>query len=249
MRDAMRGDRARTRHHAPVEDRADGDRAAAPQVGAKIVVDVQHLPQRARATALIKNLEAAALAALRKLQTRSTRTDVGRIRLAAPIPTWPPGCSTTSGTTSSQIERRHDLQASTSSHDPVACCGTRPSWRSFPREDDGVPTARTVPRPRAARRFQRPLRRLPRRFLSRPKPQREAKPTAEPEAKEEPDAESATAEAESAAPVPEAEPRKRQAPAAAQVRETDKTEATRSRRRRRPIGTLCCARRRSIQHP
>ena len=47
---------------------------------------------------LIKNLEAAAIAALRKLQTRSTRTDIGRIRLAL-RPTSPPGSSTTSGTT------------------------------------------------------------------------------------------------------------------------------------------------------
>jgi ribonuclease E len=39
---------------------------------------------------LIKNLEAAALAALRKLQTRGTRTDIGRIRLAVPpdVATW-----------------------------------------------------------------------------------------------------------------------------------------------------------------
>jgi ribonuclease E len=39
---------------------------------------------------LIKNLEAAAIAALRKLQTRSTRPDIGRIRLAVPpdVATW-----------------------------------------------------------------------------------------------------------------------------------------------------------------
>ena len=58
---------------------------------------------------LIKNLEAAALAALRKLQTRSTRGDVGRIRVTLPsdVATW---MLNNKRDDLVQIERRHDLR-------------------------------------------------------------------------------------------------------------------------------------------
>jgi ribonuclease E len=58
---------------------------------------------------LIKNLEAAALAALRKLQTRSTRTDIGRIRLAVPpdVATW---MLNNKRDDIASIERRHNLR-------------------------------------------------------------------------------------------------------------------------------------------
>jgi ribonuclease E len=58
---------------------------------------------------LIKNLEAAALAALRKLQTRSTRTDIGRIRLAVPpdVATWMLNHKRDDIVS---IERRHNLR-------------------------------------------------------------------------------------------------------------------------------------------
>lgn len=58
---------------------------------------------------LIKNLEAAALAALRKLQTRSTRADIGRIRLAVPpdVTTW---MLNNKRDDIVSIERRHNLR-------------------------------------------------------------------------------------------------------------------------------------------
>jgi ribonuclease E len=58
---------------------------------------------------LIKNLEAAALAALRKLQARSTRTDIGRIRLAVPpdVATW---MLNNKRDDLVSIERRHNLR-------------------------------------------------------------------------------------------------------------------------------------------
>jgi ribonuclease E len=58
---------------------------------------------------LIRNLEAAALAALRKLQTRSTRTDIGRIRLAVPpdVATW---MLNNKRDDLVSIERRHNLR-------------------------------------------------------------------------------------------------------------------------------------------
>jgi ribonuclease E len=88
IRDAMKGDRAR--HDITTISKLGLMEIARQRIkGAKMAASYNTCPA-CDGHGLIKNVEAAALAALRRLQTRGTRGDIGRIRLtlAPDVATW-----------------------------------------------------------------------------------------------------------------------------------------------------------------
>jgi len=88
IRDAMKGDRAR--HDITTISKLGLMEIARQRIkGAKMAASYNTCPA-CDGHGLIKNVEAAALAALRRLQTRSTRSDIGRIRLtlAPDVASW-----------------------------------------------------------------------------------------------------------------------------------------------------------------
>jgi ribonuclease E len=82
MRAAMRGDKAR--HDMTRLSKIGLMEIARQRIKSAKMSAMYNACPSCEGYGLIKNLEAAALAALRKLQTRSTRADIGRIRLAVP---------------------------------------------------------------------------------------------------------------------------------------------------------------------
>lgn len=80
LRDAMKGDRAR--HDITMISKLGLMEIARQRIkGAKMAASYNTCPA-CDGHGLIKNVEASALAALRRLQTRSTRSDIGRVRLS-----------------------------------------------------------------------------------------------------------------------------------------------------------------------
>ncbi len=88
LRDAMKGDRAR--HDITTISKLGLIEIARQRIkGAKMAASYNTCPV-CDGHGLIKNIEASALAALRRLQTRSTRNDIGRVRLtlAPDVASW-----------------------------------------------------------------------------------------------------------------------------------------------------------------
>jgi ribonuclease E len=130
MRAAMRGDRAR--HDMTRLSKIGLMEIARQRLKSAKMSSMYNTCPACEGYGLIKNLEAAALAALRKLQTRSTRTDVGRIRLAAPpdVATW---MLNHKRDDLGQIERRHHLRIDVEPHPRLLRHETE--LEIFPREE------------------------------------------------------------------------------------------------------------------
>jgi len=107
MRAAMRGDRAR--HDITRLSKLGLMEIARQRLKTAKMATMYNACPSCEGYGLIKNLEAAALAALRKLQTRSTRGDVGKVRIILPseVATW---MLNSKRDDLVQIERRHDLR-------------------------------------------------------------------------------------------------------------------------------------------
>ena len=139
LREAMRSDRAK--HDITRLSKLGLMEIARQRLrGAKIVAMYTACPT-CEGYGLIKNLEVAALAALRKLQTRSSRSDVGRIRVGLPVDvaTWMLNHKRHDLV---EIERHQNLRVEIV---PVeSLLRHEVEFESFQREKADVPIARTV---------------------------------------------------------------------------------------------------------
>jgi ribonuclease E len=139
MREAMRSDRAK--HDITRLSKLGLMEIARQRLrGAKIVAMYTACPT-CEGYGLIKNVEVAALAALRKLQTRSSRSDVGRIRVGLPVDvaTW---MLNNKRHDLVEIERRQNLRIDIV---PVkSLLRHEVEFESLQREKADVPVARTV---------------------------------------------------------------------------------------------------------
>jgi len=139
MREAMRSDRAK--HDITRLSKLGLMEIARQRLrGAKIVAMYTACPT-CEGYGLIKNLEVAALAALRKLQTRSSRSDVGRIRVGLPVDvaTW---MLNNKRHDLVEIERHQNLRVEIV---PIeSLLRHEVEFESFQREKADVPIARTV---------------------------------------------------------------------------------------------------------
>jgi len=194
MRAAMRGDRAR---HDLTRLSKMGLMEIARQrlKSAKMATMYTSCPS-CEGYGLIKNLEAAAIAAMRKIETRSTRSDIGRIRLALPgdVATWILNHKRDGLV---EIERRHQLRIDIEPRARLLRHETE--IETFPREEPAVSDVPDIP--------------------DRPAPPPRAETPATPDARTEP-AEPPAAEPEKAAAAPTRRKRRRRR------RKTERSEET-----------------------
>jgi ribonuclease E len=144
MREAMRGDRAK--HDITRLSKLGLMEIARQRLrGAKMGAMYAACPT-CEGYGMIKNLEAAGLAAVRKLQTRATRTDVGRIRIGLPVDvaTW---VLNNKRDELVEIERRQNLRID------IGPMGSllrhEVEFEAFPREKTDPPAPVPTPTPAA----------------------------------------------------------------------------------------------------